>query len=147
MGGSKGQRVEVRLAARDASRGGHHSTSSEGLGSGSAPGTDHILDGAWFSWVTMADATYTEFDLACLWSARIEPTAGNDANWIRAVPSTADALTYVCGSEPVDYCEWTVQGRPAITERVNTPGLPDSPPFWRFVDDGATTDARAGKEH
>lgn len=108
------------------------------LGSGCAPGTDLLPDGAWFGWVTDAGPEQIAFDLACLWPGRLEPAASNDASAIRRIPVSSAAEVYHDDGNGIPYTEWI--GSSIETPAVNAPGLPPALPFWLFVNDGAITE-------
>lgn len=105
------------------------------LGSGCSPGTDRLPDGVWFGWLEDAGSSHVEFDLACLWPGRAEPAVSNDSSQIREVNVADGAVVYVDGS-PEPYARWS----PEETSVDNAPGLPESTPYWLFVNDGEVTE-------
>lgn len=109
------------------------------LGSGCSPGSDALPDGVWFGWLGALDDDAIAFDLACLWPGRLEPAASNDAPRVRMVDVDDDALVYLT-DQPVAYTAWAAEGDGATTAAANAPGLPDTLPFWVFVNDGAVTE-------
>jgi hypothetical protein len=109
--------------------------STPALGSGCAPGTDYLPDGVWFGWIADVGNDAIEFDLACLWPGRLEPAASNDSGRARTVPVTDDALLYL-STGTVPFADWSGD----TTEISNAPGLPDTVPYWVFVNDGAATE-------
>lgn len=113
--------------------------SSAALGSGCSPGTGGLPDGVWFGWLDGLDGDTIEFDLACLWPGRLEPAASNDAARIRVVDVAADARVYLA-DRPAGYAAWAAGGTSALTAAANAPGLPDTLPFWVFVNDGVVTE-------
>ena len=106
------------------------------LGSGCAPGSDLLPDGIWFGWVDDLGPGHVEFDLACLWPGRLEPAVSNDTAKVRDVATSADTLVYLDSASPVSFGAWGAE----IAEANNAPGLPDSRPFWIFVNSGVVTE-------
>ncbi len=105
------------------------------MGSGCSPGTDHLPDGVWFGWIEDIAASSLDFDLACLWSGRVEPAASNDAARVRTVPVAEDTLVYL-DEDPTPHSGWSGE----TTSANNAPGLPRSLPYWLFVNDGVVTE-------
>ena len=112
---------------------------SPAAGSGCSPGTDQLPDGIWFGWVTDFGTSRIEFDLACLWPGRLEAAVSNDAARVRTLRTATNALIYLGQTKPVSYTAWSTQGVAVATIR-NAPGLPDTTPFWVFVNDGVVTE-------
>jgi hypothetical protein len=108
------------------------------LGSGCAPGTDLLPDGAWFGWLGEVGATGFEFDLACLWPGRIDPAAGNESTRLRTFPVVGSTLVYASGPVPIGYEEWSIS--PLGPPLDNAPGLADTRPVWVFVNDSVVTE-------
>jgi hypothetical protein len=106
------------------------------LGSGCSPGAGDLPDGVWFGWIEAAEPGSIDFDLACLWPGRLEPAAGNDASVIRTVTVAASTLVYTGPGDPVTYSAWSGD----LTPADNAPGLPESLPFWLYVNDGQATE-------
>ncbi len=98
------------------------------LGSGCSPGTDLLPDGIWFGWVEDVEEESISFDLACLWPGRLEPAASNDASRIRDLPLGTTAVWYDVG------------GDDGPTPAINAPGLPETLPYWLFINDGTVTE-------
>ena len=108
---------------------------SGAFGSGCSPGTDLLPDGIWFGWVTGSSNGSIDFDLACLWPGRLDPAASNDSSRIRTIPVVEDAGVFLTtGTEP--FADWPGDTAPT----VNAPGLPDTLPFWLFVNGGRVTE-------
>lgn len=106
------------------------------LGSGCSPGTDLLPDGIWFGWIDDVGTDSIEFDLACLWPGRLEPAASNEAAKIRTLPVEPNTLVYAGTAEGLGFAGWSGALQPA----ANAPGLPESLPFWLFVNDGIVTE-------
>jgi hypothetical protein len=112
--------------------------STQALGSGCSPGGNDVPDGVWFGWVSDAGPEQLDIDLACLWPGRLEPAASNDAARIRQVPVAPGATVYEGDAEPVGYRNWIVGS--VVSPAHHAPGLPQTMPYWLFINDGVVTE-------
>lgn len=122
-------------------------------GSGCSPGGGSLPAGVWFGYVTAANATSVQFDLACWYFGEIAwdvaatygDTAENDYYIVnqnptlRSVPVTSGAIVHhidaaSIGHDPISYTEWL----------LGPPGYLECPfgycPLWLYVNDGEVTE-------
>jgi hypothetical protein len=109
-------------------------------GSGCAPGSDELPDGAWFGWIDSVGEGSVAFDLACLWPGRLEPAVSNDRTLLRSVPIDAEAVVRARVSTTKTFAEWVEEGARRTLEAPGAPGMPASLPWWLFVNDGLITE-------
>jgi hypothetical protein len=111
------------------------------LGSGCSPDGEELPDGAWFGWVTAAETDQVGFDLACLWPGRLQPAATNEAARVRQVPVSPTAIVQTGEEEAASYDRWALGSIAPPAD--NAPGLPQTVPYWLFVNDGVVTEIAA----
>ncbi len=133
-------------------------------GSGCAPGTEVLPDGAWFGFVVDRADTGIQFDLACWWSGdRANEVAlergetdvpvpndyyiTNDSEQLRTVPITPEVNVF-----HLDYTDKNTSGEPYVLITFGEwDGLADYLncdfgsgyefcPVWLFVNDGVVTE-------
>ncbi|MDH3684422.1 MAG: hypothetical protein OEV40_31260 [Acidimicrobiia bacterium] len=112
--------------------------STPALGSGCSPNAEDLPDGVWFGWVTGAGSERLDFDLACLWPGRLDPASSNDAARIRQVPVAPTAAVHVGDEAPLSYDRWALGS--IAPPAANAPGLPQTEPYWLFINDGTVTE-------